>query len=191
MFAVTERLLLRPGWAEDAPALYTAFSDEAVTMMLAHAPWPYRLKDAEAYLTQPRAPGEANFLIFDRHRGSSGLIGGVGIHDQSGQSEIGFWIARDHWGKGYATEAARAAVQIACHTLRLNKLVSGHFSDNPASGAVLQKLGFRATGRTEPRECRARGTVEPLILFERDLTTAKGTNVPAAPAHQMQMMLAA
>ena len=53
MFARTERLLLRPGWAEDAPALAAAIADEMIVRNLATAPWPYRLRDAEAFLAQP------------------------------------------------------------------------------------------------------------------------------------------
>jgi RimJ/RimL family protein N-acetyltransferase len=166
MFAVTERLLLRPGWADDAPALYAAFNDASVTKKLGAAPWPYRLKDAEAFLAFPRGDGEASFIIFDRHKGSAGLIGGIGIHDQDGAPEIGYWIARPHWGRGYATEAGSAVIQIAKHTLRLPRLVSSHFVDNPASGNVLRKLGFRATGQVGPRPCLARRGEFPCVLFE-------------------------
>ena len=48
MFARTKRLLLRPGWAEDAPALAAAIADEKIVRNLATAPWPYRMRDAEA-----------------------------------------------------------------------------------------------------------------------------------------------
>src|SRR4029453_3588759 len=54
MFARTERLLLRPGWAEDAPALARAIADEQVVRNLATAPWPFALEDAEAFLAAPR-----------------------------------------------------------------------------------------------------------------------------------------
>ena len=50
MFARTERLLLRPGWAEDAPALARAIGDEMIVRNLAVVPWPYSLRDAEAFL---------------------------------------------------------------------------------------------------------------------------------------------
>ena len=50
MFARTERLLLRPGWSQDAPALFKAIGDERIVRNLATAPWPYRPDDAEALL---------------------------------------------------------------------------------------------------------------------------------------------
>jgi RimJ/RimL family protein N-acetyltransferase len=191
MFAVTERLLLRPGWADDAPALHAAFNDKAVTMKLARAPWPYQLEDAQAYLARPRAAGEASFLILDRHKGSSGLIGGIGIHDQDGAPELGYWIARSHWGKGYATEAGRAVVQLAKFTLRHKRLVSGHFVDNPASGNVLRKLGFQGTGKIEPRTCSARRAELPCALFELDFAAADyGPNSHTAMS-EMQVRRAA
>ena len=52
MFARTERLLLRPGWIEDAPAVHRAIADERVVRNLATAPWPYSLADAEAFLAR-------------------------------------------------------------------------------------------------------------------------------------------
>ena len=56
MFARTERLLLRPGWAEDAPALSQAIADEMIVRNLSSAPWPFGLRDAEAHLAAPRDP---------------------------------------------------------------------------------------------------------------------------------------
>ncbi len=187
MFAVTERLLLRPGWADDAPALHAAFGDEAVTMTLGAAPWPYRLEDAQAFLALRRRPSDANFLIFDRTKGSNGLIGGVGIHDHDGQAEIGYWIARAQWGKGYATEAASAVVKLAKHSLRYPRLVSGHFTNNPRSGSVLRKIGFKPTGQVEQRLCRARGEKLPCVLFALDFAEGE-VATPATRTGQMQMM---
>src|SRR5690606_28343339 len=56
MFARTDRLLLRPGWAEDAPALHAAIAEPAVVRNLARAPWPYRLTDAQAFLAGADTP---------------------------------------------------------------------------------------------------------------------------------------
>ena len=56
MFARTPRLLLRPGFPEDAPALAAAMSDGAIARNLAVVPWPYTLRDAEAFLASPRDP---------------------------------------------------------------------------------------------------------------------------------------
>ena len=106
MFARTERLLLRPGWAEDAPALARAIADEQVVRNLATAPWPYRQEDAEAFLASPRDPAMPSFLISERTDGDPRLVGACGLGRRpSGAVEFGYWIAREHWGKGFATEA--------------------------------------------------------------------------------------
>jgi RimJ/RimL family protein N-acetyltransferase len=169
MFARTERLLLRPGWKEDAPALFQAISDERVVRNLAQAPWPYTFDHAEAFLTREREPRDATLLIFLRTSGAPRLVGGIGIHRlPSGEDELGYWIVRAFWGQGIATEAGRALIANARDTLRLKRLASGHFLDNPASGRVLAKLGFAPVG-TEMRYSAGRGAEVPCKLFTLDL----------------------
>lgn len=148
MFAVTPRLLLRPGWPEDASALFNAINDEAIVRNLASAPWPYRLNDARKFLSLPTHADSPRWLIFNRTTASPQLAGCIGIDVQdNGDVELGYWISRQHWGRGYATEAGRAALQNA-RTLGHRRLVASHFADNPVSAIVLRKLGFRPTGQT-------------------------------------------
>ena len=157
MFARTERLLLRPGWAEDAPALARAIADEQVVRNLATAPWPFALQDAEAFLAAPRDPAMPSFLITERTDGEPRIVGACGLGRRpSGAVEMGYWIARPHWGRGFATEASLALIDIA-RTLKLPRLEASHFIDNPASGRVLEKLGFVATGLSAARYSCARG----------------------------------
>ena len=173
MFARTERLLLRPGWQEDASALFEAIADERIVRNLAQAPWPYRPADAQAFLDRERKPHEPNCLIFLRTEGAPRLIGGIGLaRAGEGETELGYWIARPYWGLGFATEAGRAVVANARETLRLNRLVAGHFIDNPASARVLSKLGFRSTGDTLRRYSAGRGIEAPCRTFALDLTEA-------------------
>jgi RimJ/RimL family protein N-acetyltransferase len=158
MFARTQRLLLRPGWIEDAPALFRAIADEPVVRNLATAPWPYRREDAEAFLSTPRGPDDPVMLVFLRGPGAAELIGTIGFARRpGGDVELGYWIARSHWNRGYATEAGRAVVRMARDSFRVPRLVAGHFLDNPASGRVLEKLGFRPTGAVAPRFSAGRG----------------------------------
>ena len=161
MFARTDRLLLRPGWAEDAPALAQAIADEQIVRNLAVAPWPYGLKEAEAFLGAPKDPCLPSFLVFARTRAEPELVGACGLSRRpSGTVELGYWIARAHWNKGYATEAATQLVEIA-RTLGLRRLAAFHFLDNPASGRVLEKLGFLPTGIVGPRFSCGRGGEAP------------------------------
>jgi RimJ/RimL family protein N-acetyltransferase len=169
MFARTTRLLLRPGWTEDAPALFRAIDDEAIVRNLASVPWPYRPADAEAFLATERRPEEPTLLILRRTAGAPELVGTIGIGRRAnGELEFGYWIGRPYWGHGYATEAGRALAAIARDTLRLGTLHAGHFLDNPASGRVLEKIGFRPTGVVAPRFSAGRGGTAPCRLFRLD-----------------------
>jgi RimJ/RimL family protein N-acetyltransferase len=168
MFARTDRLLLRPSWPEDASELLRAVADEAIVRNLGSLPWPYSEADARAFVTQDHSPFFPSFLLFQRTDAAPRLIGACGIGDSNGQAELGYWIARPYWGLGYASEAASAVVAIA-RAVGHARLISGHFTDNPASGRVLRKIGFRATGRTEMRQSHGRGRKAPCVLFERSL----------------------
>jgi len=182
MFARTPRLLLRPGWAEDAPALAAAIADEMIVRNLATAPWPYRLRDAEAFLAQPRDPAMPSFLIFERTDGAPNLVGSCGLGRRpSGAVEMGYWIGRAHWGRGYATEASLALIEIA-RTLGFSQLEGSHFIDNPASGRVLEKLGFRPLGITAPRLSCARGSEAQARLMRLILSVGAETEAGEALA---------
>ncbi|MEP6784716.1 MAG: GNAT family N-acetyltransferase [Sphingomonadales bacterium] len=170
MFIRTENLLLRPGWVEDAPELHDAFAREDVVMTLARAPWPYALGDAVAHLGRERSSHESDLLIYLRTSGSPRLIGGVGIAGRGSEFELGYWIVPSMWNRGYATEAGRALVAAARDSLRLDRLVSAHFIENPASGRVLRKLGFVPTGRVESRVCTARRRTLPCASYTMALT---------------------
>jgi RimJ/RimL family protein N-acetyltransferase len=181
MFARTERLLLRPGWIEDAPALLAAIADEGIVRNLASAPWPYGRADAEAFLATERNPHQPSLLIFRRTLGAPELAGAIGFARRpDGATEFGYWIARRFWGRGYASEAGRAVIAMARDGLRLKRLESGHFLDNPASGRVLEKLGFRPTGRILPRFSRGRGEAAPCRTLELDLSEPEMENAPVA-----------
>jgi RimJ/RimL family protein N-acetyltransferase len=77
---------------------------------------------------------------------------------------MGYWIARPFWGRGYATEACTALIDIA-RMLVLPSLEGSHFTDNPASARVLEKLGFAPLGIIAPRMSCARGTEVPARLM--------------------------
>ena len=180
MFARTTRLLLRPGWAEDAPALARAIADETIVRNLASAPWPFGLRDAEAFLAAPRDPVLPSLLIFERTDGEPVLAGACGLGRRaSGNVELGYWIARPFWGRGFATEAGLALVAMA-RALGLARLEASHFLDNPASGRVLEKLGFEATGMIAPRLSCARGVEIPARYFRLDLAAGEVDEALAA-----------
>jgi RimJ/RimL family protein N-acetyltransferase len=163
--------MLRPGWIEDAPELSRAIGHHEVIRNLARAPWPYALGDAQAFLMRERAADDLPvFLICALEKGASRIVGCIGLdRGEADAAELGYWLTPDAWGRGYATEAGAAVVDIA-RTLRVRQLTAGHFVDNPASGRVLRKLGFQPTGRTVPRHSLGRGGEDQMVEFAQSLS---------------------
>ena len=152
-----------------APALAAAIADESIVRNLATAPWPYALRDAEAFLASPRDPVLPSFLMVERTTRDPRLVGACGLGRRpSGAVEMGYWIARAHWNRGFATEAGMALLDIA-EALALPRLEASYFIDNPASGRVLEKLGFLPTGIAVPRYSCARGDEAMTRLCWRSL----------------------
>jgi RimJ/RimL family protein N-acetyltransferase len=182
MFARTPRLLLRPGFPEDAPALAAAIADKAIARNLANVPWPYRMRDAEAFLAKPRDPVLPSFLIFERTKTAPQLVGACGLVRRPSRTvELGYWIARAQWSRGLATEACGAVIGIA-RTLGLASLEGSHFLDNPASARVLEKLGFEPRGLIAPRLSCARGEEVPARLMQLVLSSDAGEEDEAMAA---------
>ncbi|WP_417322270.1 GNAT family N-acetyltransferase [Erythrobacter aureus] len=169
MFHVTERLLLRPAWPEDADALFGGIADEGIVRNLARAPWPYLPKHAREFVMQAQDPHFPRFLITLPTQSGSEVIGCIGIDPMgNGDVELGYWVARHHWGHGFASEAARGVLDVA-KLLGHTRIVAGHFIDNPASGRVLRKIGFVPTGKIAARHSCGRGEDADCALYRLDL----------------------
>lgn len=180
MFARTKRLTLRPAWPEDAAALTQAIGHESVARMLARVPYPYGPAEAEAFLALPRGPHDARFLIVSHEAETPDLVGGIGITVDDGGAQLGYWLKPDAWGRGYATEAGRVVIDMARHALPLRKIGAWHFIDNPASGRVLRKLGFRPTGTVMTRPSLGRPEEAASAAYELDLGSGQNLPMPMA-----------
>ena len=140
----TPRLTLRRFLASDAERVSEITANWNVARMLRLAPYPQSVEEKRAWLVGHEADwiaGEAyRFALIEDGR----LIGCADIDEiGAGLNEIGYWLDEPCWGRGLATEAATAVVAFALGPLGLTRLTSGHVFDNPGSGHVLEKLGFR------------------------------------------------
>ncbi len=119
----------------------------ATTLHLAH---PFTLPDANSFVRGARSAWvEGSSVVFavvsiDEHE----LVGTVGLTllPSCDHAELGYWLGRAYWGRGYATEAARAVVQVGFERLDLNRVYAVSFAGNSASERVMQKLGMSYEG---------------------------------------------
>jgi RimJ/RimL family protein N-acetyltransferase len=164
MFIRSERLFLRPGWPEDWEELLAVINDEEVVRNLARAPWPYTMHDAMEFAAREQEKLLPHFFITLPTAQGAKLIGSIGLARDQEHVELGYWIARDWWGQGFATEAVRAVLRLAT-ALGHRRLIAGHFADNPASGRVLAKAGFKPTGERGIRFSQGRGATAPSLGY--------------------------
>jgi RimJ/RimL family protein N-acetyltransferase len=151
----TTRLILRRPTQQDIAPIINIAGDWEVASRLAAVPHPYEEADARFFL-ETIIPEALVWLITDRL--SKEVVGVVGLTLQDPEAEVvlfGYYVARDHWGRGIATEAGSVVLAYGIGLVGEAALASSFFVDNPASGRVLEKLGFRRAGDFE-QYCLAR-----------------------------------
>ena len=164
----TERLTLRPFTLVDAARVQRLAGDEAIARYTLNIPHPYEDGMAEAWIaSHPEAfqAGEsATFAI--TLRGERLLIGAIGLHfaPRHRRAEMGFWVAKDHWGQGYCTEAARAVLRYAFVDRGIHKVTAAHLAPNLASGRVMQKIGMTQEG-VQKEHVLKNDRYEDLVLY--------------------------
>ena len=154
----TERLFLRRLYRHDIPALLPLIGAREVAATTLRIPHPYTLEDAENFLRYTDDVWEkgdgARFGVFLRE--GEQLCGGMGlvVNREHRHAEIGYWIGVPFWGKGYCTDAVRELLRYGFTRLKLKRIHSNHFSNNPASGRILQKVGMRHEGTLRQHYCK-------------------------------------
>ena len=146
----TDRLLLRPWMESDAEALYKYASDPEVGP---RAGWPpHKSVEESREIIRTIFGGDHMWAIELKETGEP--IGCIGyfVYGESNikigenDAEAGYWIARPYWNKGICTEALRKLIDHCFNEKGYQTLWSDFFPDNPASGRVMEKCGFRDTG---------------------------------------------
>ena len=152
----TERLLLRPFGPADAPDAARLASEWDIAATTTNVPHPYSLGDAESWIAGHQAAweGDAGVTFAVTLRESGALIGAISLRIERDheRAELGYWIGVPYWGRGYATEAARATLDFGFDELGLNRVYARHMASNPASGRVMEKIGMRFEGELRGHE---------------------------------------
>jgi RimJ/RimL family protein N-acetyltransferase len=145
----TPRLLLRQWRDEDLAALIPMYADAEVMRYIADGQTRTAAETAEHLERMRRHWEEHGFGLFASELLETGeLVGWVGLAvplflpEVLPTVEIGWRLARQHWGQGLATEGARAALRFGLVDRELGRLVSIREADNVASGRVMDKLGM-------------------------------------------------
>jgi RimJ/RimL family protein N-acetyltransferase len=140
----TERLTLRKPTLADVHSIARLANDRRIAEMTRRLPHPFLPEHAASFIRAiANEPGETVFLI--EHIDAP--IGVVGVDWRKPDSpEIGYWLGVDYWGRGFATEAARAVIDFTFEGFDVEHLISGARVVNPASRNILEKCGFQWTG---------------------------------------------
>jgi RimJ/RimL family protein N-acetyltransferase len=161
----TGRLILRAPRMDDAEAMAALFNDRRIAENTARLPHPYSLQDAEAFISYVASGGEPAFVIT---LADGRIVGNCGIGQlRADGPDLGYVIGVDHWGQGYATEAAHALIDHAFTDLGFEELRAGARVSNPTSRRVLEKCGFQWTGVVLQR-IRAINSSAPCDRFRLD-----------------------
>ncbi len=181
----SDRLVLRRPSMEDVPDLVRLLADEQVVAHLSHVPSPYSEQDGIKYVQSAAGDGPLDigdaFALEDRRSGD--MIGSIGLRrlalpGGSEVGEIGYWLAREAWGQGLATEAVRTFLPF-CFASGCERLTAHVNVENTASQRVLLKNGFAEVGLSE-LWMPARGRSNISVLLELDAERWKAL-VSAAP----------
>jgi RimJ/RimL family protein N-acetyltransferase len=173
----TARLVLGAFQPQDAAELQRLAGAREIADTTLSIPHPYEMDHALAWIGNQRkeaARGRAtNFAV--RLSLDSRLIGSVGLRDidpEHLQAELGFWIGRERWGQGYASEASAAVIRYGFETVGLNRIYAHHMTRNPTAGRVLGHIGMRREGllRQRVRKWGVYEDVEVYAILRDDLT---------------------
>jgi RimJ/RimL family protein N-acetyltransferase len=158
----TERLTLRRPTLADVKAIANLANDRRIAENTRRLPHPYSQEHAIEFVRAlANDQRETVFLIENNHT----PIGAVGIDwRQPDAPELGYWLGFEHWGQGYATEAARAVIDFTFEEFNVEHLISGARVANPSSRNILEKCGFQWSG-VELHRFEALGSSTPVDCF--------------------------
>jgi 8-oxo-dGTP diphosphatase len=158
--------------------------------MLSRLPYPYPRELTDEWIAstaQQMEGGSAYHLaIAGEENGTEMVIGCIGLRlDETPRvADLGYWVGRRYWGHGVASEAAFRATSWALANLQIDTVRARVAVDNPASIAVLRRLGFRQTG-TGTEDFLARGGSHPVLIFQASRADIFGAVETENLAHGM------
>ncbi|PHR52493.1 MAG: GNAT family N-acetyltransferase [Robiginitomaculum sp.] len=156
----TPRMTLAPFASRDLSRFVTLANDPAVARMTSSFAHPFTRLHATSWLARHEKARQAGTdHLFAIQLQSGGFAGAIGIDRQPGELfNLGYWLGREFWGKGYASEAVGALVGWAEDEMGIKAIHADFFEDNLASANVLEKSGFLRTGQSQMSTSLGRDT---------------------------------
>jgi RimJ/RimL family protein N-acetyltransferase len=156
-----QRVRLRGARLADAPRLtHLLEGDTELALRTALIPIPYTLEGAEQFLVQVDPERTFAIVVADQ------VVGMVGMTGVEEPVEIGYWVGRPFWGRGFATAAVGLVLEEA-RRRGIRRLAAHIFPDNLASARVLEKNGFASLGEVQ-QDLPKRGGLRTLIRYYRE-----------------------
>jgi RimJ/RimL family protein N-acetyltransferase len=147
----TERLVLRPFSAEDAPAVQALAAAPEVAATSLNIPHPYPEGTAAAWIARHAvAAADGTLRTWAITRAADSILLGsitIGVMQRHARGHLGYWLGLPYWNRGYTTEAARRVVAFGFGDLHLYRIEAACFPRNRASARVMEKAGLRYEGR--------------------------------------------
>jgi ribosomal-protein-alanine N-acetyltransferase len=154
---------LVPTAREHAPAIQR-LADYPEIATMTPIPHPYPPDGAVRFIERHVLPGRADGTFFGFVMVDEGeVVGHIGLKQvdrERGEAEVGYWVGKSYWGRGYASAAVRLIATIAFEDLGLRRLYAHVLAQNPASGRVLEKAGFvpvELQAEAMPNACATKG----------------------------------
>ncbi|MBR6285008.1 MAG: GNAT family N-acetyltransferase [Muribaculaceae bacterium] len=168
-----KRLLLRPWRESDAEVLFTLASNPDVGP---RAGWPpHKSVEESREIIRTIFNNDSTWAVVLKETGE--VVGAIGygpscdcnLPAREGEPLTGYWVGKPYWNQGICTEALRLMLEHIAKTTNFPSLISGHFIDNPASGRVMEKCGFTATGETCIDPNQYQGDNRPIRVLRLEL----------------------
>ena len=163
--------------ADDVPELVTLAGDEEVARWTAAVPHPFGEDDALDYIQRARAENRMVFAIETLAEGA--FIGCIRADREAGdRGDIGYWIGRPYWGRGYGSEALKRVVRFGFEQVDLASIEAEVMKGNAASESVLGKAGFQKIAEGVGYHGRCEGVPVVRYGLERDAWIAASAAKP-------------
>ena len=154
---------------DDRFSLQKSISDRSIYRYTLRIPFPYTLNHAEIWIRKCRSsysekcPSDLGFAVV----ASGWVVGGIGLaYIEGHKAELGYWLAKNHRGRGVMTRAVRIICSFGFQKLKLRRIYATVFSRNKASARVLEKAGFRFEGVLR-KENMKKGRLIAALLFAK------------------------